>query len=96
MNDQDILCKIEQLAKSVYKPSRGVTSKAEPTISFTLFKTWHSRGKTTVMVYRCRITKTKKGLNLTVNDHSANTDDEERIYCLLLELNKFQKANNKP
>ena len=93
MNDQDILCKIERLAKSVYKPSRGVTSKAEPTISFTLFKTRHSRGKTAIMVYRCRITKTKQGLSLMVNDCRANTDDEERIYCLLLELYRFQKAN---
>ena len=96
MNDQKSLYKIDQMARSVCKPSRGVTSKAEPTISFTLFKTRHSRGKTAVMVYRCRITKTKQyGLHLTVNDHNANTDDEERIYCLLLELRNFQKANKR-
>ena len=95
MNDQNILQKIYSMVRQVCKPSRGVTKNAEPTISFSLFKTKHSRGKTVVSVYRCRITRTGNKLALTINDKHTNEDDEERIYCLLLELYKFQKANNK-
>jgi hypothetical protein len=93
MNDQNILSKIERLAKQVCKPSRGVTKKAEPTISFALCKIRHSKGKTTMSVYRCRIIKAKNESKLTINDKHTNEDDEERVYCLLLELYKFQKAN---
>jgi hypothetical protein len=93
MNDQNTLQKIYSMAHQVCKPSRGVTNKAEPTISLTLFKTKHSKGETKLLVYRCRITRTGNKLALTINDKHTNEDDEERVYCLLLELLKFQKAN---
>jgi hypothetical protein len=93
MNNQDILHKIDRLAKQVCKPSRGITKGGEQTISFTLFKTGFRKGKTIISVYRCRIIKAKDELKLTINDKHTDSDDEERIFCLLLELYKFQKAN---
>jgi hypothetical protein len=93
MNNDDILLKINQLARKICKPSRGITKTGEPTLSFTLCKNRHSKGKTTMSIYRCRIIKAKNELKLTINDKHTNADDEERIYCLLLELNRFEKAN---
>jgi hypothetical protein len=93
MKDQDILHKIDRLAKSVCKPSRGITDLGERTISFTLFKTRYSKGRTIISVYRCRIVNKKNELELLVNNNYANSEDEERIFCLLLELYKFQEAN---
>lgn len=93
MNDQDILHKINRLARQVCRPSRGITKTGEPTISFTLFKTKYSKGKLAVMIYRCKIIKTAKELKLMVNDKPTDNEDEERIFCLLLELNRFQRNN---
>jgi hypothetical protein len=91
MNNQDTLRKIESLAKQVCKPSRSITQQGERIISFTVFKTKHSRNRTMILVYRCRIIKGKDDVStLLINETPTDSNDEDKIYCLLLEYKKYK------
>jgi hypothetical protein len=85
MNDQNVLLKIRQMAGALCNPTRGITGLGESTVSFIISNTKYSRDKSKIFIYRCKILKTKKELKLFVNDKPTSSDEEDRIYCLLLE-----------